>query len=145
MARNVATHLLAGDLQIIARVGVFRGLQPETIQHIVASGTAMMLKPRETICRQGNPATSFFIMIDGWTKHYRINRSGEETTIHIMTSGDSFAEAAALTGGRFPATAEAVTDCRIVRVPADHIVSCIREGPDIALAMIASMSQACSI
>jgi hypothetical protein len=42
----------------------------------------MMLKPRETVCRQGNPATSFFIMTDGWTKHYRINRSAEETVIH---------------------------------------------------------------
>ena len=141
IAFNVATHLLPGDLQIIARVAVFRGLKPETIQHIVASATAMMLRPREIVCRQGNPAASFFIMIDGWTKHYRINRSGEETVIHIMTRGDSFAEAAALTRGRFPATAEAVTDSRIVRVPADHIVNCIRENPDIALAMIASTSQ----
>ena len=77
----------------------------------------MMLKPRETVCRQGDPATSFFIMIDGWTKHYRINRSGEETVVHIMTRGDSFAEAAALTGGRFPATAEVVTDCRMCGCP----------------------------
>ena len=41
---------------------------------------------------------------------------------------------------RFPATAEAVTNARFVRIPADHIVKCIRESPDIALAMIASTS-----
>ena len=138
---NMASYLSASDLQIINRVAVFRGLKSETVQHIIAPATALMLKPHETVCRQGNPATSFFIMIDGWTKHYRINLSGEETVIHIMTRGDSFAEAAALTGGRFPATAEAVTDSRVVRVPADHIVRCIRQEPDIALAMIASTSQ----
>jgi CRP-like cAMP-binding protein len=137
----MASHLSAGDLQIITRVAVFRGLKPETVRHIIAPAAALMLKPHETVCRQGNPATSFFIMIDGWTKHYRINVSGEETVIHIMTRGDSFGEAAALTGGRFPATAEAVTSARVVRIPADHIVSCIREDPDIALAMIASTSQ----
>ncbi len=47
----------------------------------------------------------------------------------------------AFTGNRYPATAEAVSDARIVRIPADHIVRCIRESPDIALAMIASTSQ----
>ena len=113
----MASYLSPGDMQIITRVAVFRGLKLETVQHIVAPATALMLKPHETICRQGNLATAFFIMIDGWTKHYRINLSGEETVIHIMTRGDSFAEAAALTGGRFPATAEAVTDSRVVRVP----------------------------
>jgi len=80
-------------------------------------------------------------MIDGWTKYYRLNSSGEEAVIHVFTKGDSFAKAAALTGARFPATAEAVTDARVVQVPADHIIKCIREDPNIALGMIASMSQ----
>ncbi len=137
----MALHPTAGDLQIIARVAVFRGLKPETVQHIIAPATAVMLKAHDTLYRQDDPATAFFIMIDGWTKHYRINLSGEETVIHILTKGDSFAEAVALTGGRFSATAEAFTDAKIVRVPADHIVRCIGENPDIALAMIASTCQ----
>ena len=138
---NMAQHPLPGDLQIIARIALFRGLKPETIQHILAPATAMTMKSHETVCRQGDAATAFFIMIDGWTKHYRMNVSGEETIIHLFTRGDSFAEAAALTGGSFPATAEAITDVRIVRVSAHHMISCIREDPDIALAIIASTSQ----
>ena len=42
---------------------------------------------------------------------------------------------------RYGSTAEAVSDVRIVRIPADYLVSCVREMPDIALAMIASTSQ----
>ena len=80
-------------------------------------------------------------MIDGWVKLYRITLSGEETVIHILTKGDSFAEAVAFTGSRYPATAEAVSDARVVRIPADHVVRCIRESPDIALAIVASTSQ----
>jgi len=134
-------HPTAGDLQIITRIAVFRGLKPETVEHIIVPATAVTLKAHSTLFRQGDPATAFFIVIDGWIKLYRINLSGEETVIHILTKGDSFAEAVAFTGMRYPATAEAVSDARVVRIPADHIVNCIRESPDIALAMIASTSQ----
>ena len=137
----MASHLTPKDLQVITGIALFRGLKPETVEHIATPATVVALKAHGTLFRQGDPASAFFIMIDGWTKHYRLNQSGEEAVIHVFTRGDSFAEAAALTGARFPATAEAVTDARIVRVPADHIISCIREDPGIALAMIASMSQ----
>ena len=137
----MASKLTAGDLQIITRIAVFRGLKSETVEHIIAPATAVMLRPHEWIVRQDDPATAFFIVIDGWVKLFRITPSGDETVIHILTKGESFAEAVAFTGNRYPATAEAVTDARVARVPADHIVRCIRESPDIALAMIASTSQ----
>jgi CRP-like cAMP-binding protein len=136
----MASRLTPGDLQIITRIAVFRGLKPETVEHIVAPATAVMLKPHEPLFRQGDPATAFFIVIDGWVKLYRITMAGEETVIHILTKGDSFAEAVAFTGVRFPASAEAISDARVVRIPADHVVRCIRESPDIALAMVASTS-----
>jgi CRP-like cAMP-binding protein len=137
----MAAKLTPGDLQIITRIAVFRGLKPETVEHIIAPASAVMLKAHESLFRQGEPATAFFIVINGWVKLYRITPTGEETVIHTLTKGDSFAEAVAFTGSRYPATAEAVSEARIVRIPADHIVRCIRESPDIALAMIASTSQ----
>ncbi len=137
----MASKLTAGDLQIITRIAVFRGLKPETVEHIIMPATASMLRPHDQLFRQGDPATAFFIVIDGWVKLYRITASGEETLIHILTKGDSFAEAVAFTGNRYPATAEAISEARVVRIPADHIVRSIRESPDIALAMVASTSQ----
>jgi CRP-like cAMP-binding protein len=135
------SRLTAGDLQIITRVAVFRGLKSETVQHIIAPATAVMLRPHELIMRQDDPATAFFIVIDGWVKLYRSTPSGDETVIDIMKKGDSFAEAVAFTGSRYIATAEAVSTARVGRIPADHLVRCIRGSPDIALAMIASISQ----
>jgi CRP-like cAMP-binding protein len=137
----MASKLTAGDLQIISRIAVFRGLKTETVEHIIAPATAIMLRPHELIVRQEEPATSFFIVIDGWIKLYRSTPSGDETVIDIMTKGQSFAEAVAFTGNRYLATAEAVSDARVGRIPADHIVRCIRQSPDIALAMVASISQ----
>ena len=88
----MSSRLTVGDLQIITRVAVFRGLKSETVQHIIAPATAVMLRPHEWIMRQDEPATAFFIVIDGWVKLYRSTPSGDETVIEIMTKGDSFAE-----------------------------------------------------
>jgi CRP-like cAMP-binding protein len=134
------SKLTAGDLQVIHRVAVFRGLKPETVDHIIAPATAVTLRRHEWIMRQGDPATAFFIIIDGWVKLYRSTLSGDEAVIETMTKGDSFAEAAAFTGSRYIASGEAVTTARIGRVPADHLAKCIYENPLIASSMIASIS-----
>jgi CRP-like cAMP-binding protein len=133
--------LTAGDLQIITRTAVFRGLRAETVAHIIEPAKPLVAKPAKLIVQQDDPATAFFIVINGWVKLYRSNPSGDETVIEIVTGGGSFAESVAFTGNRYLATAEAVSDARVVRIPADHIVRCIRSNPDIALAMIASISQ----
>ena len=137
----MSSRLTAGDLQIITRVAIFRGLKLETVEHIIAPATVVVLRPHELIMRQDDPATAFFIVIEGCVKLYRNNLSGDETVVEIMTKGDSFAESIAFTCNRYMATAEAVSNVRVGHIPADHIVRCIRSSPDIALAMIASVSQ----
>jgi CRP-like cAMP-binding protein len=132
--------LTSGDLDIVSRIAVFRGLRPATVERLVRSAAAMTLAHGAVLFRQGEPGTAFFIVVDGWIKLYRIAPSGEETVLHVLARGESFAEAVAFTNGRYPAMAEAVSAARIVQIPADHVVRCIREEPDIALAMIASTS-----
>ena len=136
----MSSRLTAGDLQIVTCIPVFRGLRPETVEHIITPATVVMLQPHDCLVRQDDPATAFFIVIEGWVKLYRSTSSGDETVIHVLKKGESFDESIALTGGRYLATAEAVSNARIARIPADHLVRCIHNNPDIALAMIASAS-----
>ncbi len=130
----------AADLEIVSRIAVFRELKPEMVQRLIAPATVVALEERGTLFRQGDPATAFFIVLEGWIKLYRLTFAGDEAVILVLTKGGSLAEAVAFTGNRYPATAEAVTEARVVRIPADHVVRCIRENPDIALSMIASTS-----
>jgi len=126
------------DLEIVRRINVFRGLNPLMVERLVAPAAALNLDERDIVFRQGDPATAFFIVVDGWVKLFRITMAGEEAVIHILAKGDSFAEAVAFTGKAYPATAQAVSAARVVSIPAAHVVKCIRDAPDIALAMIAS-------
>ena len=131
----------ASDLDIVRRINVFRGLNPLMVERLIGPAAVLNLGEGQIVFRQGDPATAFFIVVEGWVKLYRVTVSGDEAVIHVFAKGDSFAEAVAFTGHPYPATAETVSDARIVRIPADHVVKCIRGMPDIALAMIASTSQ----
>ncbi len=129
------------DLKAASQTAVLCGLNPRTVQTLLAPATVVELEPGDALFRQGEPAAAFFIVINGWVKLYRITPAGDETVLHVLTKGESFAEAVAFAGERYPATASAATDCRVVLIPAHHVISCIRKMPDIAIAMIASTSQ----
>jgi CRP-like cAMP-binding protein len=130
----------ADDLDVVRRINVFRGLNPLMVARLTAAAGTLTLREHQAVFRQDEPANAFFIVIDGWVKLYRMTIAGDEAVIQVFARGDSFAEAAALTGDPYLATAEAVSNVRIVRIPADHVVKSIREMPEIALAMIASTS-----
>jgi len=129
------------DLKTASQTAVLSGLNPRTAQTFLAHSSVVDLEPGESLFRQGETAAAFFIVIQGWIKLYRITPAGDEAVLHVLTKGESFAEGGALVGGRYPATATAVTESRTVVIPADQVISCIREMPDIAIAMIASTSQ----
>lgn len=133
--------LVPGDLQAIGRIALFHGLTPQTIAQLVAPARTLLLRPRDILARQGDPADAFFIVVSGWLKLYRNNSAGEEAVLEMMKEGSTFAEASAFSGGAYLATAEAVADARVARVPAEHIVRCARDNPEVAQRMVSSISQ----
>jgi CRP-like cAMP-binding protein len=120
---------------------VFSGLKPHALALLLAEASVFNLRPGHALFRQGEAAHAFFVIMDGWIKLYRVTPAGDEAVLNVLTKGESFAEAVTFTSGRYPATASAVTPARVMVIPADHVMNCIRETPDVAIAMIASTSQ----
>lgn len=129
------------DLAIAAQIPVFALLKPHALAMLLEGASVFDFRPGHSLFRQGEPAHAFFIVVDGWIKLYRVTAAGDEAVLNVLTKGESFAEAVTFTSGRYPATACAVTSARIMLIPADHVMNCIREMPDVAIAMIASTSQ----
>jgi len=130
----------ASDLDVVRRINVFRAVKPLDFERLIAPAVTLTFKSHDTVFRQGDPAASFFIVVDGWIKLYHITAAGKEAVIYVFTKGESIAQAVAFTGQAYPAAAEAVSDARVVRIPAAHVIKCIRDTPDVAIAMIASTS-----
>lgn len=91
-----------------------------------------------TIFLQGEKASAIYIVAEGWVKLYRISRSGAEAVVAVFTKGSSFGEAVAFRNDVYPVAAEAVTDCSLIRIEADTIISLIRETPEIAISILSA-------
>ncbi|TAK46919.1 MAG: Crp/Fnr family transcriptional regulator [Xanthobacteraceae bacterium] len=137
----MASSPTADDLEVVRQIDVFSGVKPLDFQRLVAPAVTLTFRAGDTVFLQGDPAMSLFMVVDGWIKLYHITSSGKEAVIHVFTRGESIAQAVAFTGQSYPAAAEAASEARIVRIPAAHIIKCIRDTPEIAIAMIASTSQ----
>ena len=75
------------DLKTASQTAVLSGLNPRTVQTLLAPATVVDLKPGDALFRQGEPAAAFFIVIDGWIKLYRITPAGDEAVLHVLDQG----------------------------------------------------------
>ena len=138
MLHSLATE---SETQALRMAPIFHGLDDNAMKELLQRASIKNYRRGETLFMQGDPADAFFVVIEGWTKIYRITQAGEEAVVGVFTRGQSFAEAAAFTHGQFPATGETVTDSRLLRVPSKQLVHIIGKTPEIGLAMLASTSQ----
>lgn len=138
---SAATGLRQADLDIIRASTLFHGLAEPVLQSLLSGASVTTAGRGEVLFLQGEPADAFFVVLEGWIKVYRVTSGGDEAVVGIFTDGQNFAEAAAFIDGTYPASGEAVTESRIVRIPARHLKTKIGENPEIGLAMLASTSR----
>lgn len=128
------------ELELVRQTALFGGLDEAALTSLLADASICHISSGEVLFLQGEPVKACFIMLEGWIKLYRISTTGEEAVVAVFTRGQSFAEAAAFTDGKYPVNCEAVTDARVLHVPCSTLLRQIRANPDIGLAMLASTS-----
>jgi CRP-like cAMP-binding protein len=132
---NMAS-LTSCERDFVAHVAGFDGLRREIYERVIAASSIARHGKRQSLFRQGDSATAFFVILQGWVKLYRITATGDEAIIDVATRGASLAVVAALTREPHSATAEAVSDACVVRIPVIHVERCMREMPEVTLAVM---------
>ena len=89
----------------------------------------------ETIFRQGDYSRELYIVVKGKARIFKISPSGNETSIHISSTGDIIGEFATIDGQPRSATAKAVGRCALLEMVGDKFLQHMREMPDLALGM----------
>jgi len=135
------SHLVdVADAATVRTAPVFSGLPQPAFEALLSRANVKDMNRGELLFVQGDPVNYIFVVLEGWVKIYRLTPSGGEAVVGVFTRGQSFAEAAAFVSGRFPASGEAVTDGRLLRIESGHLLQLIRKNPDVGLAMLASTS-----
>ena len=128
------------DWQIVCSTPLFGAIPQEVAQSLVGNRAVRVYEKGTLLFQQGEPASSFFVVLDGWVKLFRAAPDGGEAVVGVFCRGESFAEAAMFMGGRYPVTAEVATTARLVRIDGELLRRRIHEQPDLALSMLASAS-----
>ena len=93
------------------------------------------------IFSEGDPASGFYIVVEGKVKVYKLSAGGKEYIMNVFTSGQTIAEVTVFSGKDYPAYAQAVTNSILLFLPKLQLLDILREYPEIALRMLAALSE----
>ena len=130
--------MIAEQEHIARSSPLLKSIPPPIVDALLSASAVHEFDRGSTIFLQGEQAKAIFIVTEGWVKLYRISPNGSEAVVAVFTKGASFGEGIAFRNGNYPVTAEAATDCRLVMVPVDTLISRIRESPEIALSILSA-------
>lgn len=140
-ADDTARSLTSEDLSTISRLPLFCTLSDEGLRQVTSDAKILRFSKGEFLFHQGESARWLHILIDGQIGLIGSVSGGEETIVEILKSGEVFIAAAVLTGKPYLMSAKALSPTRLLLLPADRLLSDLRENPDLALAMLASLAK----
>ena len=132
----VTTALVAG----LRRVPLFAALPPALLEEVARLCGVRRLSSGELLFSEGDPAEFLPVLLSGRVKLIRSGPDGREQVLHLVRAPASFAEAAVFGPGVFPATGVAIEGGELVVVARPALLDLLRRRPDVALALLASMS-----
>ena len=132
--------LSAAEFALVARLSIFTGLDQTRLRMLLDRASVRSFERNAVLFLQDEPATRFYVILDGWVRLYRQTAEGQESTIAVYTRGESFAEAAIFQSGAFPVTAVVVEDARLLVIEAEPFLRHLQSDPRLCLNMLASMS-----
>jgi len=95
----------------------------------------------ESLFFQGDNATSFYLVLSGRIKLYRVSPDGKEKVVEIMETGATFAEALMfMDEPHYPVTATALDSSRVIVINGREFKAMLRESIDSCFLLMGNMS-----
>lgn len=126
---------------ILKKCLLFSDLNTTELEQVRDSGLIRKYQKNEIIFRDNETAKGFFVVLSGMVKIYRLSPEGREHILHLLSEGETFAEAAMFAGKNYPAYAEALKDSRVFFIDRTNLVKLIEESSRLVLKMMASQAK----
>ncbi|MFH1435719.1 MAG: Crp/Fnr family transcriptional regulator [Pseudomonadota bacterium] len=119
------------------------GLPREDTQRLASIAEIRTFRKKTQIFKEGDKADSFYFVLTGKVKIYRISYHGKEQLLHFILPGESFAEAAMFAGGTYPASSLAMERTECIYFPREAFLGIVHSNPELAMKLLASLSRFC--
>lgn len=128
-------------LTILSKSQLFSHLDERSLHEVSLAAAMRTVSKSEIIFHEGDIAQAFFIVASGKVKIFKLSPDGKEQILMIVSAGNSFAEAALFSGGRYPASAQALEDSELIVISREKFVRLLGKNPDLAVNLIARLSE----
>lgn len=119
---------------------LFAKLDEPALEAVADACATKRLDKGETLFHEGSLSQGFYIVQSGTICLSRLSQEGKEQVISIFKPYSCFAEATLSSIENYPANAVAVEASQVILVRKNRFREIIKENPDLALTMLASMS-----
>ncbi len=126
--------------EILKLCRMFAGLSDADLDPLCALARLQSEERGTLLFSEGEEAEGFYVIAAGRVKIYKLSVDGKERILHIVHSGDTFAEAAIFGDGRYPAFAETLSKAELLFLPGKEFLSLLHSRSGIAINMIAGLS-----
>ncbi|MBK8987650.1 MAG: Crp/Fnr family transcriptional regulator [Chloroflexi bacterium] len=98
------------ELQLLHNSTIFHGLTDDQLQIALQVGRIYSVERRGFFFHQGEPATTFYVILQGNVRLAQLTPEGRQVIIHYFGPGNEMAVIAVLSKVQYPISAEAATD-----------------------------------
>lgn len=128
-------------IETLGQIPLFQGLDPEQLAQLAQIVVPRSFYRQQVIFQEGDEGKGFYIVLSGKVKIFKVGTDGREQILHIFGPGEPFAEVPVFAGQRYPASALALEDSRLLFVPRAAFLELIRRHPTLALNMLATLAR----
>jgi hypothetical protein len=125
----------------LRRVPLFERLEPEDLQRVAAVADERTFTAGTPIVREGEVGDELFVILEGGVRVDKLEPDGSTRVIRTYGPGDHFGELAVLLERPRVATVVAEDAVRTLVIGGDGLTAILRERPEAAMAMLATLAE----
>jgi uncharacterized membrane protein len=127
---------LSEEAQSLARVPLFKRLEPHELEHLAEDIDQVNYKAGETIFNEHDLGDGLYVVETGSVRIWVMDEDVSEVTLAELKPGDFFGELAVLDRGERSSSATALTDTHLHKLSSDAFQQFLIEHPDCAIDVI---------
>lgn len=119
---------------------IFSGLTDEELKYILDIINVKEFKRNEIIFFEGDEGISFYLLVTGEIRIYKLSQEGREKTLALLDEGNFFGEMALLENKKRSANAQTVSPSQLAVIHKENFNRLIEKYPQIASKMIVHLA-----
>ena len=131
---------LTEEAQSLARVPIFKRLEPHELEHLAHEVDQVNFKAGETIFNEHDRGDSLYVVETGAVRIWVFDEDVKEVTLAQLKPGDFFGELAVLDRGERSSSATAIVDTHLHRLSSDDFQKFLMEHPDASIDVICEIA-----